>query len=649
MLTLVGTRKNYSIPFFPGVNIIYGDSDTGKSSVLEFINYLLGSNNLELADEVKSSVEYAALEITINNIDYTIKRNIYNSKDLIEVYQCSLEECAKNFPEKYSPNFSDQNSPGGFYSDFLLDSLNFPKIKIKVSPSQANSDVKRLSFRNLFKYSYLNQDDVGSKGFLDLGNWIKATSNKEVFKYIFNVLDSSISELESEISQRTKESQRLKQKYTAVSEFLRETDYDSAITLDESIEAIDLTIKELQIALNEINNTMIADSSNYLEIKSFFNELSLKEKETTQKILSTRGQIDQYSRLRNDYENDINKINSIKLAQIKIGEISSSNNPCPLCENPIIIENTEAHFKINDDKALNDELDSLIKRQKNIKDLIETLSSSYKKLMKEHSEYESDLNKARELMDSENQEMVTPYLTQRDSLIKEISARTQARVYSVNNLKIRNQQEKIHSHYVNIESTITQLKENLTELQEKAPSIQEVLSKLGDHLNSYLKTVNIKNRTGIKISDKTFAPIIRDRDYFKITSGGLRTITSIGYMLSLLEYSIDNDINHPRLLMIDTVGKYIGKTTKNKYAEETNISADREEGTSDPQKYQNIYECLLATANRAESKDVPCQIILVDNDVPETFVNRFKTYIVAHYSSTGENNLPLGLIDDINI
>jgi AAA15 family ATPase/GTPase len=43
-LVLVGRRKNYVIPFSEGVNIVYGDSATGKSSVLECINYLFGSS-----------------------------------------------------------------------------------------------------------------------------------------------------------------------------------------------------------------------------------------------------------------------------------------------------------------------------------------------------------------------------------------------------------------------------------------------------------------------------------------------------------------------------------------------------------------------------------------------------------------------------
>ncbi|MGK7133573.1 exonuclease SbcC, partial [Pseudomonas aeruginosa] len=244
-------------------------------------------------------------------------------------------------------------------------------------------------------------------------------------------------------------------------------------------------------------------------------------------------------------------------------------------------------------------------------------------------------------------EMITPFLTQRDTLIKHIASSKQEKNQQAGNIRIRNQQQKIHDAYTQALLSIKQLQERLTELKLSAPSIAEVLNRLSDYLKKYLNTVNIKKREGISISPKSFAPVIRDRDYIDITSGGLRTIASVGFMLSLLEYSIDSEINHPRLLMIDTVGKYLGKTTKEKYISQTSHTADTQEGISDPLKYQNMYEYILKIAMRAEEKEVPCQIILVDNDVPETFVDRYKAFIVAHYSSTGDDGLSVGLIDDI--
>ena len=646
-LNLVGYRKIYSIPFFPGMNIIYGDSDTGKSSILEFINYLLGASSIELSDEVNASIEYAALELEINSVSLTIKRNIYDSKEYIEVYPCVFEKCADFFPKKYSPNFTDTHAPDGYFSDFLLDSLGFPKVKIKVSPSKADSEVKRLSFRNLFKYVYVNQDDVGSKSFLDLNNWIKSTSNREVVKYIFNVLDSSIAELEVEIAERARESKKLLNKYTSVSEFLRETGYDSQVSIDDSITIIDKTIGALEVEFTKINNSMIASSQNHTELKAIFNELSLNEKHAAQEIIKTRVQIEKYSLLKNDYENDIAKINSIIHAQTRIGQTTEHANPCPVCDTPILPTQATDSFQTVSRDTLSDELNSIQKKKKSIQSLIDELSSKSRELAQDQAAYNSDLSRAREMLDTESQAMITPYLTQRDTLVKEIASNKKARDFLVNNIRVRNQQQKIHDAYENLNLAIKQLNERLVELRETAPSISEVLETLGDYLSKYLKKVNMKRQEGISISPKSFAPVIRGRDYLNITSGGLRTISSVGFMISLLEYAIDSEINHPRLLMIDTVGKYLGKTTKEKYQDQTNVQEDTREGISDPLKYQNIYEYLLDVANKAEEKEVPCQIILVDNDVPDTFVNRYKAYIVAHYSSTGENGLDVGLIDDI--
>lgn len=646
-LNLIGYRKLYSIPFYPGVNIIYGDSDTGKSSILELINYLLGASNIELADEVKSSVQYAALELEINNTQYTIKRDIFNSRSFVEVYPCVFQRCAEFFPKKYSPSYSDTNAPDGFFSDFLLDSLGFPKVKIKSSPSKADSEVKRLSFRNLFKYVYVNQDDVGSKSFLDLTNWIQATSNREVLKYVFNVLDSSITELEVQISERTKESKSLLQKYSSVSEFLRETDYESRDSLDDSITKLDQTISVLEKELSELNLSMISSSKNYEELKSIFNELTLNEKRAAQDVIKTRAQIDKYSRLKNDYDNDIAKINSVLQAQTRIGEAATLVNPCPICEAPLKANDIDDHFHHSEEKSLLDELNSLKKKKKSIQLLIDELSTKSQALAKEQAAFSFDLNRAREMLDTESQSMITPYLTQRDTLINEIASNKQIRAQLVTSIRIRNQQQNIHDAYEKVNSAIRQLQDRLDELKETAPSISDVLSKLADYLKIYLREVNIKRQAGISISPRSFAPVIRDRDYINITSGGLRTIASVGFMVALLEYAIDSEINHPRLLMIDTVGKYLGKTTKQKYEDQTNRAEDAKEGISDPLKYQNIYEYILGVANRAEQKNVPCQIILVDNDVPDTFVNRYKAFIVAHYSSTGENGLSLGLIDDV--
>lgn len=653
-LILVGVRKNYTTKFHSGVNIIYGDSDTGKSSILELINYLLGSSSIEVADEIATSVKHAALEIDINGKLKTIVRDIYDNTAYVNVYPCTFDRISEFHPDIYCPNFNSNNAPDGFFSDFLMDSLNYHKVKIKKAPTKASSEMQRLGFRSLFKYCYLNQDDVGSKSFLDLGNWVKATINREVFKYIFNVLDSNITEIQQEIALKTKAIQQTKSKLNTVSDFLRDTNCKSLDDIDFKLEAIEEMSDNLSSELSRLNKEMVASNENYAKLRSIFNELSLNEKSIKNQIQSTGQLIDKYSRLKNDYGNDINKIKSTLVAQEVIGEFSIINKlktpaiPCPVCEQDMKPITEDAHYLISPKDMLNQELISLRSRRKDISLLIESCTYKSQTLQRSLIPVQEDIAKIRTMLDTESVEMITPYLTQRDTLVKELASLSKEKEAQQTSLKMRNQQVKIQEFLENQIKLLGDLEEKLASLQARTPSLDLVLNDLGDFLNSYLGYVNISKRTGISISKKTFAPVIRGKDYDSITSGGLRTICSIGYMLSILDYSYTHEMNHPKLLLIDTVGKYLGKTLKPKYQDLTDRIADVSEGVSDPSKYKNIYDQIIRSSEKAKQLGVKSQIILVDNDVPDAMVEYYSQYIVAHFSSTGEDGLDYGLIDDAN-
>lgn len=130
-LILVGVRKNYVTTFYKGLNVIYGDSDTGKSSILEFINYLLGASSIDLADEIKTSVNYAALEVVINDTVFTIVRDIYDHKKAIEVYRCKFDDLHKHFPKNTLLIIAHYQMLMVFFRSFYLIVLIFQRLKLR--------------------------------------------------------------------------------------------------------------------------------------------------------------------------------------------------------------------------------------------------------------------------------------------------------------------------------------------------------------------------------------------------------------------------------------------------------------------------------------------------------------------------------------
>lgn len=66
------------------------------------------------------------------------------------------------------------------------------------------------------------------------GNYALEIKNKETFKYLFNLLDTNVSDLQAELAQLTNSRNRLKSKYEVVSDFLRETEFETEFALSDA-------------------------------------------------------------------------------------------------------------------------------------------------------------------------------------------------------------------------------------------------------------------------------------------------------------------------------------------------------------------------------------------------------------------------------
>lgn len=646
-LILVGHRKDYKISFESGVNIIYGDSATGKSSILELINYLLGSSKFIYDEEIETSVKYAALEVELNNVTYTIKRDIFSTVRPVEVYTSSFDSISNVFPKKYIPHYSGTETEDGFFSDFLLEALNLPVLKVREAPSQFDSRMVRLSFRDIFKYCYLKQDDVGSKQILSVTNGVLYSKNKQTFRYIFNLLDSSITELEQEIQNVSNKKTETTRKYKAVSEFLREIQFDTAINLGDKVGELQNQAALLRTQLDKINSAMIANNETYSYLKDSLDIFSIK-------FISIQGArkdsellIERFSRLKNDYVSDIDKLKAMQKARVVIGAPSISTFNCPICDTQVDLSKIKEEYKIDDSDKANHEVNALNRRIRDLDILVQNEREKLALLSQESDILAKDQVKARRLLDEESKQMITPYLSERDGVAAELATVTEKIRQSDHSLKVRNQQRLIFSEIERIELHLASLLEKLILLRKNTPSVENILENLSNILRSFLIKVSIKDPRNISLNPTGFLPVLRNRNYVDITSGGLRTILSIGYFLSFFEHSISHSSNIPAFLMIDTVGKYLGKT-QSQYSE-TIKSEDERENVSDPLKYSNMYEYMINLVDRAALTGVPCQIILVDNDVPISIQQKYAGFVTAHFSSEGANGLPFGLIDDAHL
>lgn len=426
---------------------------------------------------------------------------------------------------------------------------------------------------------------------------------------------------------------------------MSQTEFKTAIDLDAEISKIDGIKIDVSARLSDLNKRMKSDNELYDSLKEALNTINLNIEQNEDAKRNALRSIESFSRLLNDYQNDIDKIEASLSAKEIIGRDVEEKTSCPICETIIDIGNLSDKFDIPSDSRLKNELKSIKRRLRDIRQLIADNRSDLEAVNGILTELYLERTKAREIMDDELSSTISPYLAERDAIIKELAQLDERREKAMHFLRVRNKQTALSDQIGRLEGTIEKLRIKLNELKEHAPSLDEVLMDLGADIDKFIQQVKIKNHHGVGVNKKTFFPQVRNIEYKKINSGGLRTIASIGYLASILLQKLRKETNIPGLLMIDTVGKFLGKTPED--GDDRLIDSESDvDGVGDPEKYRNLFNALIAVADEFFDKGRLCQIILVDNDMPRDVVYENKIFEIAHYRSNGINGLPIGLIDD---
>lgn len=292
--TLKGYRKDYIVNFKKGLNFITGPIATGKSSILELVNYALGSKSHKDYQEVKSSCTDVELVIEIKEEKFKIVRPLFYFDRPLKLYL--WKSTINDFPEEFEIIEVSSPREEKSLSKFLLDKLDIPEIKI------AN---QAFSFRDLFKYCYVNQSDIDSENLLDEKYYQSNFKRKPTLEIILNSLNQLLHHLKELRKQKKEALNEFHLKKNAIVDFL------SSVDLNVNSETIidlknELNHRKLDITteLNEIKQTSkVKDEfTKSLEAQLF------KYKREIRQLLNNQQNISDYKNklrlLRNQYSKE---------------------------------------------------------------------------------------------------------------------------------------------------------------------------------------------------------------------------------------------------------------------------------------------------------------------------------------------------------
>ncbi|QTH64752.1 hypothetical protein J1N51_04625 [Psychrosphaera ytuae] len=627
-ILIKGIEQTYQCEFEQGLNIIWGDMDSGKSSILNLIDYCLGGKGTELDyDEIKSKGRVAYLETDLNGSITTFERVLHHDDSLIKVYNSAYSEIDSIYPKLCSPSVTVEQ-PDGWISDLILEKLNIPKVKIKESKLRDDATAYRLSFRDLMKLLYLKQKKVASENLMDAANGALLNKNVEIQKFVYGVHDDQLSELNIELQNNTRRLNELKTKADNIREFLKST--DSLNVNDSELVELRSNLKDIDNEIKKLSNEQGLASLISQEFRKQLNEFEGLLTSNKKKYQKNKKKLENFIRLKSTYEHDLQCLSassSFKAHSVKTDRDLSFD--CPLCESKL-----EINSPVLSETDLVSENRSLKNRIQGCKSSINSLNDQQDDLLADIKELELTIADIRGEFDKNSISKISPLVESINTLHN-----TKKVVYSQlasieKNIKLKNKLLESTEEIANKETTISRIRASIKDVEEKLNDLDDIMNGLSGEFRYLMRHSKLSNNYGSSVDGK-FLPVFRERPYSNISSGGVRTIMSVHLYLSRLRYLIKNGGNLPTFLMLDTPGQNIGR-----YARAT----DNEDNLSDPTIYEEIYKQVIDFDKLSRKKNKVYQIIVVDNDLANC-LNESDYKLVKRFDKS-DSSFEKGLIFD---
>lgn len=179
----------------------YGKMGAGKSSIARLIDYCLGGS-LDLSPALQSEFVAAALHLVVGSVELVLTRN--RQSDKVHAHWTNDEGSfdvivpARKPAGEVLPKSGVEN-----LSDLLFHLAGIRPPRVRRSKLRDDSDLGRLSIRDLLWYCYLDQDSMDSSFFhLDHdADQHKRLKSRDVLRYVVGFHQERVAELELRVQE----------------------------------------------------------------------------------------------------------------------------------------------------------------------------------------------------------------------------------------------------------------------------------------------------------------------------------------------------------------------------------------------------------------------------------------------------------------
>lgn len=504
-----------SIQLKDGLNIIYGPSNTGKSLLLKYIDFIFAS------EETPEST------IDVDKIIIEIRSREKGSAEL-----------SRTFNEKkiYINNSSIENIQNGEYKLKGEDSINDIFLRLigidsvlKIFAKQDYTKQNNITWRSIKDFFFTSETDIiTEKTYFFTGNFTNPT-------YLLGCLQYLITGTERKTPKESEDPQEKQIKKTAVKAYITQkiTELEKQRT-NLSSELQELSGPDVEQIIKEKSNLLLKETEELGNILD--NNLNIEEQRNQylSEINELELLLERLYELDSQYLSDIERLKFIIDGE-RIRKTFSQNTKCPYCESQIQPKQHKTYI-ITETKELE-------KLQINLKELQETIKSNEedkKELIRQTvgltDTYNKNTQKASEIQ--KRIQAISDSITEYDKVSK---LQLQIEIIDAN-------KEQLEEELKNIDTTISP---KASPFDIKAEFEENLFQKIENMMDEIIRKTDFEDYNSIKIDRKSLDLLINNKPK-KNQGKGYRAFLNALYAHALTKFLAQDAKYSPGFLILDS-------------------------------------------------------------------------------------------------
>ena len=563
-LALVVPGGSYDVRFKSGVDIIAGPISTGKSSILQLIDYAFGAPRRPTYEEIAECSD-VLLECLIAGEVLTVRRSLHSQNTKARLYEGTIDEILSQGTEGREV-WAAYHPSEPTVSREVLHRLGLADIDMKTAPTQAASTVNVFSLRDLMHFIYVDQDRIDSQrnAFYEREAHIaiKWRATLDIFAGLHDQAQTAMS-----LSLQTAQTEhgRLVQYLANVRDFLRKAKLPEAPDLRARLEALATEHEQLLARRQLAHHATEEKLGERLELVKARDDVAARiaqDEARSDELIRT---ITQLSRLRIQYDREKSQLEFLSECQRLVGSLPVSR--CPSCLQTIEATATAESCYVchqtmpaasEEPISIEPRIAAVTRRSRDLDRYIVDLGNEQQELKRLAAESRRDLDRLETTIERVASVATVPEMRRVMELDAAINAIESGQRTAGEQLEFWGQVERARENLSAVEARVAQLRTELERLQRDRPSKDAIVADLSALFASILSRVKFPALRDVRVDAHSYVPVVRGQHYGELSSRGAIALAVTGWHLAVLRYFAAHPGLFPGLMILDSPLSNVG-------------------------------------------------------------------------------------------